>query len=105
MSVNKISKKEKKNIVYALTLVSHIGISMLVPIFLCTYFGIWMMKHVNNPLIVVFFSFFGFAVAFRNVYVLVSKMFVKDKEKEDAEYEYFKKMEEERIERLGKKPR
>jgi ATP synthase protein I len=102
MSVNKINKREKKKIVYALTMVTQIGITMLVPIFMCIFLGIWLMKYVDNPLVIVFFSFFGFAVAFRNTYILVSRMFIKDKEKEDAEYEYFKKMEQERIDRLGK---
>ena len=78
---------------------------MLVPIFLCTYIGMWLMKYVNNPLVVLFSVIFGFVVSFRNVYVLVRTMYIKDKEKEDIEYEYFKKMEEERNRRLDKGPR
>lgn len=105
MALKKMNKKQKRDIFYALTLVTQLGITMLVPIFICTGFGIWLMKSANNPLIVIFFSFFGFAVAFRNAYVLVSKMFINDKGQEDTEYEYFKKLEQERNKRLDKRPR
>ena len=100
--MDKLKKEEKKRIVYALTLVTQLGISMIVPIFLCTVIGIWIMEYVNNELIVLFAVLFGFIVAFRNVYIMVRSMYSKDKEKEDLEYEYYKKMEEERNKRLGK---
>ena len=100
--MDKLKKEEKKRIVYALTLVTQLGISMIVPIFLCTVIGIWIMEYVNNELIVLFAVLFGFIVAFSNVYIMVRSMYSKDKEKEDLEYEYYKKMEEERNKRLGK---
>ena len=103
MSLKKLDRKEKKDIVYGLMLVTQVGISMMVPIILCLFIGKWIMKYVDNPLVVLFAVLFGIIVGFRNVYVLVmSTSYSKDKEKEDAEYEYYKKMEDERKKRLGK---
>lgn len=102
MAIKKLDKKEKNNIVYGLMLVTQVGITMMVPIVLCLLIGKWIMKYVNNPLVVLFAVLFGIIVGFRNVYVLVMSTYRKDKEKEDAEYEYYKSMEEERKKRLGK---
>ena len=102
MSLKKLDRKEKKDIVYGLMLVTQVGISMMVPIILCLFIGKWIMKYVDNPLVVLFAVLFGIIVGFRNVYVLVMSTYSKDKEKEDAEYEYYKKMQDERKKRLGK---
>ena len=102
MALRKINKNEKKGIVYGLMLITQVGISMIVPILLCLFIGLWIMKYINNPLVVLFAIIFGMIVGFRNIYVMVMSIYGKDKEKEDAEYEYYKDMEEERKKRLGK---
>ena len=102
MALKKISKNEKKRIAYGLMLITQVGISMIVPILLCTFIGIWIMKYIYNPIIILISIIVGIIAGFRNIYVMVMSMYGKDKEKEDAEYEYYKKMEEERKKRLGK---
>ena len=39
MSLKKLDRKEKKDIVYGLMLVTQVGISMMVPIILCLFIG------------------------------------------------------------------
>ena len=91
MALKKISKNEKKGIAYGLMLITQVGISMIVPILLCTFIGIWIMKYIDNPIIILISIIVGIIVGFRNIYVMVMSMYSKDKEKEDAEYEYYRK--------------
>ena len=98
-----MSKKDKNNIGYMLILITQIGISMIVPIALCTYLGILVNRFiVGNAICVLFFIIFGIVVAFRNTYILVKNTFIDDVEKENKEIKYYKDMEDERKKRLGK---
>ena len=90
----------RKNVYHALTMITQFGINMLVPIFLCSFIGIyidrkcgtsfWMVLHivVLVYLIPVLLFFVGALAGFRNVYIFAKKVFsVKSEKDTDLERE------------------
>ena len=64
-------------------LVTQLGISMMVPIFLCVLVGGFIDKKAGTGWGMPVFLFLGMAAAFRNVYLLLKPFYAKDKERED----------------------
>lgn len=83
---------KNSRIVKALMLVTQLGISMMVPIFLCVFAGGWIDKKVGTGWVMPVFLFLGIAAAFRNVYYLLKPFYAKDKAKEDAELAYIERL-------------
>lgn len=102
MGINNFNKKEKRTIVYMISLITQIGISMIVPILLCTFIGVYINKYVDKPIIVLVFIMIGCATSFRNVYVLIKSTFASDMKRENEELEYFKELERAREHNLNK---
>lgn len=88
--------KTNKNILKGLVMISQIGISMMVPIFMCVFIGIQLDKWLSTNFLMIVFMIIGILAAFRNIYQLTKTYFIKDKEKEDAELKYFEDMKKER---------
>lgn len=64
----------------AWALILQIGISMLVPILLCIFVGIWLDKVFDTkPILMIIFIILGVGAGFRSVYVL-TRDFYKDKD-------------------------
>ena len=82
--------KKNKGIMQGVILVSQLGISMLVPIFLCVYIGqkldSWFVKNYFT----IIFLVLGIAAAYRNVYYLTKSFYTKSKVEKDIESEYRK---------------
>lgn len=76
--------KDNKNILKGIALVSHLGISILVPIFLCVYIGGRLDHRLSKEYYTIIFLALGIITAFRNAYFLTKGFYVKDKAKEDA---------------------
>ena len=95
-------KSEKQGIFYAISLVSQIGISMMVPIFLCTAGAIWLSEKLGKDYIVILGIVFGIMVAFRNVYFLTKKLYAQDLKKEKEQQKYYDNLYKERKKNLGK---
>lgn len=93
---------EKRSIFYAISLVSQIGISMMVPIFLCVFIALWLSREFDKDYIVIIGVFLGVVVAFRNVFYLTRKMYAKDLKKENEKQEYYNNLYKERKKNLGK---
>ncbi len=68
-------KKYDKSVYQSLTLVTHFGISMLVPIFLCTFLGIWLDQRLGTSFLMIIFFFVGALAGFRNVYILAKRIY------------------------------
>ena len=65
---------KQNNWVRCLSLISQVGISMLVPILLCILFGAFLdSKTEKTPLFTVIFIFLGVGGAFRNLFYIVGK--------------------------------
>lgn len=73
-----------KEIMKALSLLTQIGISMFVPIFLCIIIGSWIDKLCGTDIIfLVIFTVLGVGAAFRTLYMLTAKMNKKDDNKDN----------------------
>ena len=87
---------------YMISLISQIGISMIVPIILCLFVGIKINGDRSNSVIVLVFVMLGCIVAFRNAYMLLKSTYESDLKKENKELEYYKELEEIRRKNLEK---
>ncbi len=83
---------KKNKIVRSLMMVSQIGVSMLVPIFLCLFLGMKLNDWLSSVYFVPIFLFLGIGAAFRNVYYLTKSFYAKDKKREDEELAYIENL-------------
>jgi len=79
-------------IIKALMLITQLGISMMVPIFLCVFAGGWIDKKLQSGWVFPVLLVLGIAAAFRNVYYLLKPFYANDKEREDAELAYIERL-------------
>ena len=84
--------KKKSKIIRSLMMVSQIGISMLVPIFLCLFFGVKLNEWFSSIYFVPIFLFLGMGAAFRNVYYLTKGFYAKDQKKENEKLAYIENL-------------
>ena len=76
-------------------MLSQIGISMMVPVFLCVWFGSFLDEKFGTAFLFPIFLILGFLSAIRNVYQLTRTFYAKDKAKEDAELAYIENLKQE----------
>lgn len=95
--------KMGKSVWKGLVMLTQIGISMMVPIFLCLFLGIKIDQWLNTNWLVLIFLGLGIGAAFRNVYHLTKTFYAKDKAKEDAQQQYYEQMKKEREKNLTDK--
>ncbi len=62
--------KNRNIVVQTLSLISQLGISMVVPILLCTVLGVWLEKKMTVPLTIPLIVL-GVLAGARNVYVIL----------------------------------
>lgn len=74
--------KDNKIVAKSLTMISQVGISMLVPIFLCCMLGLYLEKEFSFPAFVPLF-FLGALAGMRNVHVMLSAIYKEDNEKKN----------------------
>ena len=84
--------KKNNDVVKGIIMISQIGITMLVPIFLCVFVGVSLDRHFQTSFWFLLFLIMGFMAAFRNVYVLTKQFYAKDKAREDAELRYLEEL-------------
>ena len=92
-------KKENRTVVKAFTIVSLAGITMLTPIFMCGWFGLWLNGKFQTQVWFIVMLVLGILAGFRNLFQLFKGFFEKGLEKEQEEYEYFEQMKREREEK------
>lgn len=78
--------KFDKSVFATLALVSQLGHSMIVPIVLCTYAGVWLENKFSFPFTIIFIVL-GILAGGRNVYVLLKNAMKKEPEGETDEEE------------------
>ncbi|WP_010166751.1 AtpZ/AtpI family protein [Candidatus Epulonipiscium viviparus] len=62
----------KKGILTAFALVSQLGFTMIIPIFLCFFVGIFLDRITNlSPLFLIISIFLGVGAAFRNMFFII----------------------------------
>ncbi|MFP3155682.1 AtpZ/AtpI family protein [Lachnospiraceae bacterium ZAX-1] len=76
--------KYKKSVYRSFTLITQFGISMLVPIFICTFIGVYIGEKFSIPIIVIPLFIIGALAGFRNVYQIAKRIYEdKDENKEE----------------------
>ena len=65
--------KKNREVFEMLTLITQLGISMLVPILMCTLFGVWLGRRLGTNLIPVIGFIIGAAAGMESVYKIVKK--------------------------------
>ena len=74
----------KKSVYTTFAMISQVGISMVVPILLCTYAGVWLEEKFDSPWTVIMIVV-GVLAGVRNVIAMVKRM--KQITEEDADEE------------------
>lgn len=64
--------KHRKSVYTTFALISQLGISMIVPVFLCVFIGMKLEEKLQLPLTIPFIIL-GILAGFRNVYALVKQ--------------------------------
>lgn len=70
--------KYDKSVYRSLALVTQFGINMLVPVFLCTFAGIWLGRKFSVEWIVIPLFIAGALAGFRNIFIMAKKIYEKD---------------------------
>ena len=92
--------KKNNDVIKGIMMITQIGLTMLVPIFLCVFIGYQLDRHFRTGFWFIIFLILGVMAAFRNVYVLTKGFYAKDKAEEDAELQYI-----ENLKRQGRRER
>lgn len=71
-------KRSNKSIFKALTMVTQFSINMLVPIFICTFIGMYLDKLLGTSFIVVILFFVGAIAGFRNIMIMSKEIYEDD---------------------------
>lgn len=74
--------KGSKGVAKSLTMISQVGISMLVPIFLCCMLGLFLEDKTGWPAFITMFIL-GALAGMRNVYLMLSAIYKEDEKKKD----------------------
>lgn len=84
----KMKKKTHNNrdVMKALTMISQIGISMLVPIVLCFFFGRWLDDKFGTGFWMIVMTILGVLTAYRNLFALTKPLLKGERERENEAY-------------------
>ena len=77
--------KYKKGVYQALATISQFSINMLVPIFLCSFFGIFIDRKLETSYFVVIFFFVGALAGFRNIFLMAKGIYKDGGKKQNHE--------------------
>lgn len=67
--------KDDKSVYQSLAMISQFGINMLVPIFLCSFLGIWLDEKFGTSYWMIILFFIGAIAGFRNIYIMASRIY------------------------------
>lgn len=75
-------RKYDKSVYRSMVLITQFGINMMVPIFLCSFVGIWLDDKLGTSYWMIILFFLGAAAGFRNIYIQAKNIY-EDKGKGD----------------------
>lgn len=73
--------KYSKNVIRSLTMVTQFGLNMLVPIFMCSFAGMWLDEKWGTSFMTVLLFFVGAIAGGRNVWIFARKIYTKSETK------------------------
>lgn len=68
-------RKYDRSVYRSLALITQFGINMLVPIFLCSFLGIWLDERLGTSWWMIVLFFIGALAGFRNIYILARRIY------------------------------
>lgn len=74
------NKNYKKSVYQSLAVITQFGINMLVPIFMCSFAGLFLDRKLGTAFWFVLLFFVGALAGFRNIYILARKIYEGDRE-------------------------
>ena len=96
-----ITLKKDRPVIKALLMISQIGISMIVPIFLGAFLGYQLDRWLGTGFFFLVFLFFGILAAFRNIYKLTKPFYAEDLKREQQQQAYWEDLRKARQQGLG----
>lgn len=79
-------KKRNRDVVRALSMITQLGITMLVPIVLCFFFGRWLDSRFDTGCFMIIFTILGVLAAYRNLFAITKPLLKGEREREDEAY-------------------
>ena len=76
-------KKYKRSVYQSLAVITQFGINMLVPIFLCSFAGLFLDRKLGTAFWFVLLFFVGAISGFRNIFILARKIYEGDDKDEE----------------------
>lgn len=67
--------KYQKHVFESFVMIMQFGLNMIVPILLCTMFGVWLGKKTDLPILMVPFFLVGALAGFGNCYRMAKKIY------------------------------
>lgn len=77
------NKKYKRSVYQSLAVITQFGINMLVPIFLCSFAGMFLDRKSGTAFWFVLLFFVGALAGFRNIFILARKIYEGDEKDEN----------------------
>ncbi len=74
--------KNKWKVFQAFTMIIQFGLNMLVPIVMCTLFGVWIGEKFEMKFIAIPLFLMGVLAGFRNIFIMAKKIY-EDEEKNE----------------------
>ena len=75
--------KNQRKVFQAMTLVLQFGLNMIVPIVMCTMFGIWLDEKYDMPWVIVLLFFMGALAGFTNIFKMAKPIMKSDRRKKN----------------------
>lgn len=83
-----VMEKKEKKILRSLMMITQISVSMMVPIFISGWIGIWLNRLFHTEICFLIMLMIGIGSAFRSVYILTKSFYMADMKKEHEQLEY-----------------
>ncbi|MCQ2492658.1 MAG: AtpZ/AtpI family protein [Lachnospiraceae bacterium] len=77
--------KYQRNVHHAAVMITQFGLNMLVPIFICSFVGIWLDKRLGTNWIMVVLFFVGALAGGRNVFLFAKRIYSMDGDKRNRD--------------------
>lgn len=77
--------KYHRNVYRCLVLITQFGISMLTPIFLCSFLGIYLDRKLGTQFFMILLFFMGSAAGFRNIWRMAKTIYEEKSERDKYE--------------------
>lgn len=73
--------RDNRGVYDSLILIMQLGINMIVPILLCTWYGVWLSNETGDGVFAVAFFFAGAAAGVQNCHRLIKRMLDRDQQR------------------------